>query len=71
MTDGDTLLKIKDVQKIVPFGRSTIWKKVKNNDFPSPIKLGYRTALWLKSDVDNYVANLAIEKNRKGGMVNA
>lgn len=45
------LLRLNDVLKIVPIGRSTLWKKVKNGEFPQPIKLSARTTVWKSSEI--------------------
>ena len=55
------LLRLDDVVKIGLGGRTTIWKKVKNGEFPKPIKLGtspQSPLRWRQEDIDNYLDNL-------------
>ena len=51
------LLSIKDVQGILSIGKTTIYKMVKDEKFPKPIKVNGRS-LWRKSDIENWVKNL-------------
>jgi len=48
---GDKLLRLKDVLTLVPVGKSSWWKGVKEGRFPKPIKLGPRTTCWRYSDI--------------------
>lgn len=43
--------RAKDVLKFVPVCRSTLWKMVKNNQFPQPIKLSGNITAWRNADV--------------------
>ena len=55
------LLTMTDVVKIGLGGRTTIWKKVKNGEFPKPIKLGtspQSPLRWKEEDIENYLTNL-------------
>jgi len=55
------LLTIEDVIKIGIGGRTTIWKKVKDGQFPKPIKLGSAPSSpirWKEEDIEEYLRNL-------------
>ena len=55
------LMTIEEVIKIGIGGRTTIWKKVKNGEFPKPIKLGGAPSSpirWRSTDIDEYLRNL-------------
>ena len=45
-------LRIKDVMKKTGIAKSTIWKWVKEDRFPKPIKLSTRVIVW-----DEYIVN--------------
>ncbi len=51
-------LRIKEILKIFPIGKSTWWQGVKDGKFPKPVKLGQRTTAWkvedIKSLIDQY-----------------
>lgn len=51
MDNSERLLRLRDVLELVPVGKSTWWKGVKNGKFPKPIKLGSRTTCWRKTDI--------------------
>ncbi|MFV8595082.1 helix-turn-helix transcriptional regulator [Ralstonia pseudosolanacearum] len=37
--------------KIVPFARATLWRKVKDGSFPAPVKLSAGVTAWRVSDI--------------------
>jgi prophage regulatory protein len=55
------LLREKQVLKILPIGRSTLWAGVKTGRFPRPIKLGPRTTVWRAKDIWQLVERLSVE----------
>lgn len=41
-------------------GASTVWLKSREDPaFPKPRKMGYRTTVWLRAELDAYLASLA------------
>lgn len=44
-------IRIKEILKIFPIGRSTWWEGVKEGRFPKPIKIGVRTTAWKVEDI--------------------
>lgn len=44
---------IRQVQlvKIIPFSAATLWRKVKDGSFPSPVKLSARVTAWRVEDL--------------------
>ena len=53
----EQLLTIKEVVKIVGFKKSTIYKFIKENKFPLPLKFG-KSSRWAKSEIDEWMKNL-------------
>lgn len=51
------LLKLAQVQEILPVSKTTLWRYVKAGKFPQPRKLG-RSAFWVKEEVEHAVRNL-------------
>lgn len=49
------LLRLPDVLTRVGWGRSTLYMKVKNGEFPPPIALGPRARAWISSEVDGWI----------------
>ena len=50
------ILRLKQVAAIVGIGRSSIYRKVQEGTFPSPIKLGSaRASGWISAEVYNWI----------------
>ena len=47
----DRFLRIAEVMKLVGAGRSFIYERIRRGEFPRPIRLGHRTAVWRESAV--------------------
>jgi predicted DNA-binding transcriptional regulator AlpA len=55
--DASCFLRLPQVLELIPIGKSTLWEKVKKGEFPKQIKLGPKTSVWRKSDVQAYIDN--------------
>lgn len=59
MKKNQTLLSYKDVLSITGYrSKVTIWRKVNNRTFPSPVRLSTHAIRWRKSDVDAWLDGL-------------
>lgn len=47
----DSLLRIKDVLKIIPVSRATWWRGVKDGRFPQPVSIGPRMTAFRYKDI--------------------
>ena len=56
------LIPIRDVKIITGFGSSWIYKKIQDDEFPSPVKIG-RSSRWIESEVTSWSESL-ISKSR-------
>ena len=54
-TVSDSFLRLADVQRRVPFSRSTIYLMISRGEFPKQISLGARAVGWLKSEIDQWI----------------
>ena len=52
------LYRVKTLSKKLDMGVSTIWKMVKNGNFPKPISLGERFTAWRSEDVQQWLDSL-------------
>lgn len=43
------------IPAIVPFSSATLWRKVKNKEFPAPVKLSERITAWEVSAVREWL----------------
>jgi len=54
-------LRLPEVLKIIPVGKSTWWQGVKEGRYPRAIKLGPRTTAWSRADIFELAARLKAE----------
>ncbi|WP_081433635.1 helix-turn-helix transcriptional regulator [Laribacter hongkongensis] len=40
---------------LLPFSASTLWRRVRNGTFPSPVKLSERVTAWRAEDVRTWI----------------
>jgi len=52
------LLRLKQVLEIVPVSRANWWVGVRSGRFPKSFKLGPRTTVWKKSDIEAFIDSL-------------
>tara|TARA_B110000211_G_C13558494_1_gene326751 strand:+ start:258 stop:464 length:207 start_codon:yes stop_codon:yes gene_type:complete len=52
-------LRLPEVLKFIPIGKSTWWQGVKNGKFPKPVKLGERTTAWRVEDIKELITNFS------------
>lgn len=57
--NGESFLRLYQVLEIIPISRSGWWKGCKEGKYPKPIKLGPRTTVWKKSEIQELVAKIA------------
>lgn len=44
-------VRISQILKVIPIGRSSWWAGVKSGKYPQPVKLGPRTTAWKVEDI--------------------
>ena len=52
---GDRLLRLREVLRLTGLSRSTLYRKLKANEFPKPVKLGKRAVAWRESEVIDWI----------------
>lgn len=52
------LLRLPEVLRRVPIGKSSWWSGVRSGKYPRPVKLSSRTTCWRESDIDALIASL-------------
>jgi len=68
----NNFLTVNDLTEMGFGCRTTIWKKVKNKEFPQPMKFGNSTNSpnrWSNEDIEDYLNNLRVRANARGGVV--
>lgn len=61
----ESILRIRDVQKVTGLCRSSIYAKIAQSEFPRPIKLGERASGWLASEVSAWLKT-RVDASRRG-----
>ena len=51
MNEPKKFLRLPDVKKIVGFGKTTIYEKIKTGAFPEPVQIGARMVAWDEADI--------------------
>lgn len=49
------------IPAVIPVGKSSWWKGVKEGRFPKPVKLGPRTTAWRVEDIRELIRRLTTE----------
>jgi prophage regulatory protein len=52
---ADALLRIKTVEHATGLSGATIYRKVRDGDFPSPVRMGARCTRWKAADVRAWI----------------
>lgn len=55
------------IEPIIPIGKTNWYLGIKSGKYPSPIKLGKRTAVWRVEDIRNLIKDPVSESTTKGG----
>ena len=53
---GDRLLRLSEVIALTRYSRSSIYRKMRDESFPKPLKMGDRAVRWRESEVTAWVA---------------
>lgn len=46
------------IPHIFPFSAATLWRKVKNGSFPTPVKLSERITAWKVEDIKDWMTHV-------------
>ena len=56
MTDNDCLLRRAEVEKRTGLSRSAIYRLMREEKFPAPVKIGKRAVRWPQSEISEFIA---------------
>ncbi|MCS3600988.1 prophage regulatory protein [Buttiauxella sp. BIGb0471] len=57
------LIRITDVINLTGLRKSTIYLKVKNNEFPTQVHIGTKSVAWVESEVQDWIKGNLIKRN--------
>jgi prophage regulatory protein len=63
-TASVALIRLPRVKELTGLGRSTIYRKVNDRQFPAPINLGPRAIAWVESEIQDWIRS-RIEESRE------
>lgn len=61
-----TILRLPVTKERTGLSRSTIYKRIAEGTFPSPISLGYRAVGWIEAEVDAWVEAQIVNSRASG-----
>lgn len=56
--DVSKLIRTDEVMERTGLSRTTLWRKQRDGEFPSRVKLGPNSVAWRESDVEEWIDNL-------------
>lgn len=59
-------LRLPQVLEIFPISKSSWWQGCKEGRFPKPVKLGPRTTVWRKSDIEKLAEKISGNAENSG-----
>ena len=57
-------LRLPQVLEIFPISRSSWWQGCKSGKYPKPIKLGPRTTVWRKDEIEKLAEKFLMASNK-------
>jgi prophage regulatory protein len=55
-------IRLTTLCKLIPFAKSTIWRKVKKGTFPAPFRLSQKVTAWRAEDIREWMKNKEAEQ---------
>ncbi len=55
------IMRAKEVEELVGFSRTTLWRRIRDKQFPAPLRLGgsnSRAVGWRVEEIDRWIADL-------------
>lgn len=66
MDGSNRILRLPEVINKVGLGRGAIYKLIKKNEFPAPVKLTSRSSGWADNAINKWISCRIEESNKKG-----
>jgi len=52
-------IRFKELRKLIPLGRTTIWRMMREGRFPQSRRIGKMATAWLESEVEDWIKERA------------
>jgi len=56
-------VRLEQILKVIPIGKSTWWAGVKSGKFPKPVKLGERITAWKVEEINDLISSFSSTKS--------
>ena len=53
----DRILRFREVCWMIGLSRTTLWRKVRDGEFPAPVRLGANSIGWRRSAVEGWLSD--------------
>lgn len=60
------LIRLNEVQGRTGLSRSEIYRRIREGDFPKPVKLGKKASAWVLAEVEGWIAARIAARDAKG-----
>lgn len=60
-SDMTRYLRLDEVQAIIPLSRASIYRRIKDEGFPAPLKMGARS-LWVRAELESWLHQKVINR---------
>jgi prophage regulatory protein len=57
-------IRFKELRSLIPLGRTTIWRMMRDGRFPQSRRIGKMATAWLESEVEEWIRQRAQEGGR-------
>jgi len=54
------LLRREEVEEMTGLSRSTIYREIKADRFPKPVRTAVRAVSWRRTDIENWISSLQV-----------
>jgi prophage regulatory protein len=61
VAEGFTIVKLPSVLHITGLKRATLYKRIRQGEFPPPVRLGPRAVGWLRHEVEGWLRDRIVE----------
>lgn len=61
---GNRLLRRPDVERKTGKSRAAIYEAIRAGTFPSPVPIGTNSVAWLEEEIDRWIAERLIERDK-------
>jgi len=58
-------IRLKEVMRLTALARSTIYKKMKEGEFPKTVSLGDRAVAWVEGEIEDWIEEIITQRDKE------